>query len=86
MKKHSKAGEDSKYNGTALGKSNSHGEIAVEGNEVQSIRMWQERLSRERQKPPLSPPPESPALSSRPASSGLSSIGDRTIADEMDLS
>jgi len=86
MKKHSKAGEDSKYNGTLLGKSNDHGDIAVEGGDVPSIRMWEEKLSKEREQSPPHIEPQSPSLSSRPPSSGLSSLGDREIDDEMDLS
>ncbi len=88
-KKHSKAEEDSKYNGTVLGKGTEHGEIAVEGGELSSIRSWQDHLSRHRQMSPLKLLPIPAEEESRPPSSGLSSLGDRTIgsmAEEMNLS
>ncbi|EAQ92604.1 hypothetical protein CHGG_00839 [Chaetomium globosum CBS 148.51] len=94
-KKHSKNDDDSKYLGTLLGKSIEHGDVLVEGGECPSIFVWEERRRIAGQKTP-----EPPVLQnhlgkvngdgdreeSRPPSSGLSSLGDRSIADEMDLS
>ena len=94
-KKHSKNDDDSKYLGTLLGRSIEHGDVLVEGGECPSIFVWEERRRIAGQKTP-----EPPVLQnhpgevngdgdreeSRPPSSGLSSLGDRSIADEMDLS
>lgn len=88
-KRHSKTGEDTKYNGTVLGKGNDHGEILVEGGECTSILMWQEKRKRTQAKqrePSPTIPPMSPDDDSRPPSSALSSLGDGTFGDEMDLS
>ena len=49
-KKHSKTGEESRYQGTVLGKDMGEREISIEGGEVESIGAWGERL-RERWKP-----------------------------------
>ena len=71
-----------------LGKGNDHGEILVEGGELTSIQMWQERRIRAKEQEKKSPliPPMTPDDGLRAPSSALSSLGDRTIADEMDLS
>lgn len=94
-KKHSKNDDDSKYLGTLLGRSIEYGDVLVEGGECPSIFVWEERRRMAAQKTP------EPLLQreqgggvdgdgdgedSRPPSSGLSSLGDRSIADEMDLS
>ncbi len=63
--------------------------MQVEGGEYPSILNWEERLRLAAQK---SPEAEAPVVNgedggdSRPPSSGLSSLGDRSIADDMDLS
>ncbi len=90
-KKHSKAEEDTKYSGTVLGKGTEHGDVAVEGGELNSIKLWQERMIKSRQHSLLMRS-ATPAEESRPPSSALSSLGDRIIGelgelgDEMDLS
>ncbi|KAH6619787.1 hypothetical protein B0J18DRAFT_467919 [Chaetomium sp. MPI-SDFR-AT-0129] len=98
-KKHSKNDDDSKFLGTLLGKSIEHGDVLVEGGECPSISLWEERLRTAGQKTPEPPVLENllagingtheggeDGEESRPPSSGLSSLGDRSIADEMDLS
>ncbi len=94
-KKHSKAEEDSKYSGTILGKGTEHGDVVVEGGEIGSIRLWQQRLMKDRQQqladvlsrlPPT--PNDEDEDRPRPPSSALSSLGDRIIGelgDEMDI-
>ncbi|KAK4128158.1 hypothetical protein N657DRAFT_562002 [Parathielavia appendiculata] len=94
-KKHSKTDDDSKYLGTPLGRSIEHGDVLVEGSECPSIFVWEERRRVAGQKTP-EPQQQREANGdgdgdgdgeeSRPSSSGLSSLGDRHIADEMDLS
>ncbi|KAL2169843.1 hypothetical protein VTG60DRAFT_5584 [Thermothelomyces hinnuleus] len=96
-KKHSKNDDDSKFLGTLLGRSIEHGDVLVEGGECPSILAWEERRRLASEKTPE--PPQRPQQNrhgdvngdgdggeSRPPSSGLSSLGDRSIADEMDLS
>ncbi|AEO54106.1 hypothetical protein MYCTH_2296260 [Thermothelomyces thermophilus ATCC 42464] len=96
-KKHSKNDDDSKFLGTLLGRSIEHGDVLVEGGEWPSILAWEERRRLASEKTPE--PPQRPQQNrhgdvngdgdgeeSRPPSSGLSSLGDRSIADEMDLS
>lgn len=100
-KKHSKNDDDSKYLGTLLGRSIEHGDVLVEGGECPSISVWEERRRAAAQKTPEPPAREQKQVNghgdhdedgdgdgeeSRPPSSGLSSLGDRSIADEMDLS
>lgn len=101
-KKHSKNDDDSKYVGTLLGKPNEHGEVQVEGGPFPSIVNWEAQLKAVAERPPTPPDARrSQTLQeggsqdmdgmngdegSRPPSSGLSSLGDRSIADEMDLS
>ncbi len=100
-KKHSKNDDDSKYLGTLLGRSIEYGDVVVEGGECPSIFEWEERrrLAGQRTPEPLSRlngltnghglsngDGDGDGEDSRPPSSGLSSLGDRSIADEMDLS
>ncbi|KAK3301085.1 uncharacterized protein B0H64DRAFT_30358 [Chaetomium fimeti] len=98
-KKHSKNDDDSKYLGTLLGRSIEHGDVLVEGGECPSIFVWEERRRIAGQKTPEPPVLQNhfgelngdhsvngDREDSRPPSSGLSSLGDRSIADEMDLS
>ncbi|KAK4101642.1 hypothetical protein N658DRAFT_425030 [Parathielavia hyrcaniae] len=94
-RKHSKSDDDSKYLGTLLGRAIEHGDVLVEGGECPSIFVWEERRRAAGQK---TPEPQGQGHvngdgdgdgdgdESRPSSSGLSSLGDRHIADEMDLS
>jgi len=85
MKRHSKTGEDTKYNGTVLGKGNDHGEVLIEGGECTSIQMWQEkRTQAHRRQTKSSVPPTTPQDGSRAPSSALSSLDDHTLDDEMD--
>lgn len=75
--------------GTVLGKCNEHGDVQVEGGEYQSIFNWEERLRMAAQRSPEAqddPHATGNGEDSRPPSSGLSSLGDRSIADEMELS
>jgi transcription initiation factor TFIID subunit 3 len=100
-KKHSKNDDDSKYLGTLLGRTIEHGDVLVEGGECPSILIWEERrkIAGQKTPEPLSRPlgfngdgdhdgedGDGDGEGSRPPSSGLSSLGDRSIADEMDLS
>ncbi|AEO65901.1 7e5e1587-4992-40a8-85cf-e9ae921c28fd [Thermothielavioides terrestris] len=96
-KKHSKNDDDSKFLGTLLGRSIEHGDVLVEGGECPSISMWEERRRLASQKPPEAQGQTKASGAhgvgdgdgeedSRPPSSGLSSLGDRSVADEMDLS
>jgi transcription initiation factor TFIID subunit 3 len=90
-KKHSKNDDDSKYLGTLLGRSIEHGDVLVEGGDCPSIFLWEERRRAAAQKPPeplqqLDVNGDGDGDESRPPSSGLSSLGDRSIADEMELS
>ncbi|KAK3362155.1 hypothetical protein B0T24DRAFT_684361 [Lasiosphaeria ovina] len=90
-KKHSKNEDDSKYMGTLLGRCNEHGDVLVEGGAFPSILNWEERLRVAAQRSPNDQDAAAAAAQdddedSRPPSSGLSSLGDRSIADEMDMS
>ncbi|KAK4132590.1 hypothetical protein BT67DRAFT_82113 [Trichocladium antarcticum] len=99
-KKHSKNDDDSKYLGTLLGRSIEHGDVLVEGGECPSISVWEERRRAAGVKKPGLQQPQlrggadvngngngnGDGEESRPGSSGLSSLGDRSIADDMDLS
>jgi transcription initiation factor TFIID subunit 3 len=96
-RKHSKNDDDSKYLGTLLGRSIEHGDVQVEGGEYQSISDWEEQMRLASQKPPeelekqvngvdVNGDGDGDGEGSRPPSSGLSSLGDRSIADDMDLS
>ncbi|KAM7202421.1 hypothetical protein V8F33_002829 [Rhypophila sp. PSN 637] len=94
-KKHSKNDDDSKYVGTLLGKPIEQGDIPVEGGPYFTIYDWETQLKQSSERPPTPPDAESSQTQrdggsqggdSRPPSSGLSSLGDRSIADEMDLS
>ena len=85
-KKHSKTGEDTKYHGTILGRSNDIGElqIQVEGGPDTSIEEW---ISKRSGKAPEPEPEEEPQQQNGHLSdddSGLSSVGDR-LDNEMEL-
>ncbi|KAL8387695.1 hypothetical protein RB595_009733 [Gaeumannomyces hyphopodioides] len=82
--KHSKTGEDSKFQGTLLGKCNEHGEVIVEGGHFDTIRSWSDHMKKSGVMTPPPSPPQAEDQSdddgdSRPPSSGLSSIGDKEI-------
>ncbi|KAK0630134.1 hypothetical protein B0T17DRAFT_607177 [Bombardia bombarda] len=86
-KKHSKNDDDTKFLGTLLGKPNEHGDVLVEGGLFPTIENWEERLREAAERTPELPNDmNGEKEDSRPPSSGLSSLGDRSIADEMDLS
>ncbi len=86
--------------GTLLGRSIEYGDVLVEGGECPSIFVWEERRRMAGQKTPEplrggqngfangdgDGDGDGDGEDSRPPSSGLSSLGDRSIADEMDLS
>ncbi|KAK8125243.1 bromodomain associated domain protein [Apiospora kogelbergensis] len=72
-KKHNKNDQESKYTSTVLGKGNDHGDIAVEGGPVSSVKDW-EQMMREAARRPREPTPDS-----RPPSSGLSSLADDDV-------
>lgn len=72
-KKHSTTDEDTRYNGTVLGKPAELRPVKVEGSEVDSLREWAERLKGPKQSTSL--------ISSRRQSSVLSSLGDATMED-----
>ncbi|KAK2629478.1 hypothetical protein QTJ16_000298 [Diplocarpon rosae] len=72
-KKHATADEDSRYNGTLLGKPADPRVVKVEGSEITSVKEWAERLQK---------PAENVSLpSSRRPSSALSSLGDDEMED-----
>ncbi|KLU84153.1 hypothetical protein MAPG_03198 [Magnaporthiopsis poae ATCC 64411] len=82
--KHSKTGEDSKFQGTLLGKCSEHGEILVEGGHFDTIQSWIDHMKKRGVMTPPPSPPQAEDQSdddadSRPPSSGLSSIGDKEI-------
>lgn len=80
--KHSKTGDDSKFQGTLLGKPNEHGEVLVEGGNFDTIQSWSEHRKKNNvMTPPPSPPQHESG--SRPSSSGLSSLGDGDMDFEM---
>lgn len=71
-KKHGTAAdEESRYNGTVLGKPNESRTLKVEGGEFTSMKEWAEKLRSGKQM--------SPAISSRRPSSALSSLGDESM-------
>ncbi|TLD27017.1 hypothetical protein PspLS_04471 [Pyricularia sp. CBS 133598] len=80
--KHSKTGDDSKFQGTLLGKPNEHGEVLVEGGNFDTIQSWSEHRKKSNV---ITPPPSPPQhdSGSRPSSSGLSSLGDGDMDFEM---
>ncbi|KAK0392472.1 hypothetical protein NLU13_1967 [Sarocladium strictum] len=88
-KKHSKTGDDAKYQGTIIGRGVDSGEVQVEGGSETSIDEWIAKRSGA----PRIDDKEGDARrlhgadASSPASSGLSSVGSRLGEDEeMDLS
>jgi transcription initiation factor TFIID subunit 3 len=48
-KKHSKTGEESRYQGTAIGIPADEGTVLIEGGEVDSIRAWNATMHQRRQ-------------------------------------
>ncbi|KAK5990895.1 Transcription initiation factor TFIID subunit 3-like protein [Cladobotryum mycophilum] len=86
-KKHSKTGDDAKYQGSIFGRFNDVGEIQVEGGPITSIDEWISTRTPKWEPPP--PPLENGEHTedqdSRPPSSGLSSVGDRLGDEDMDL-
>lgn len=77
-KKHSTADEQSRYNGTVLGKPAEPRVVKVEGSDITSLKEWTQKLR--------SPPAPVTVLttSSRRQSSALSSLGDQSMM-EMDF-
>ncbi|CAJ0546165.1 Ff.00g096380.m01.CDS01 [Fusarium sp. VM40] len=99
-KKHSKTGEDAKYNGTILGRGHDTGEIQVEGGPETTITEWisnraspqssptpgDEDQQPDREQVPQQQAPQQNGHASDDES-GLSSVGDRLdLEDTMDLS
>ncbi|CZR65905.1 related to TAF(II) complex (TBP-associated protein complex) component [Phialocephala subalpina] len=74
-KKHSAADEQSRYNGTVLGKPADPRVVKVEGSDITSLKEWTQKLK--------SPPAPVTVLttSSRRQSSALSSLGDQSMLD-----
>ena len=72
-KKHSTTDEDSRYNGTILGKAPEPRTVNVEGGDISSVREWAERLK--------TSPKTISTTSSRRQSSVLSSLGDQMMED-----
>ncbi|KAF4628526.1 hypothetical protein G7Y89_g9633 [Cudoniella acicularis] len=72
-KKHSTADEDSRYNGTILGRPAEPRAIRVEGGEATSLKEWAEKLKK--------PTKSTSLISSRRQSSALSSLGDEVMED-----
>ncbi|EHK17571.1 uncharacterized protein TRIVIDRAFT_43048 [Trichoderma virens Gv29-8] len=81
-KKHSKTGDDAKWQGTIFGKSNDGNEILVEGGSITSISEWISKRAPESLEPQETieeqngDNPEAADMRRSP-SSGLSSVGDR---------
>ncbi|KAL3417515.1 bromodomain associated domain-containing protein [Phlyctema vagabunda] len=71
-KKHAATDEDSRYNGTILGKPVEPRSIKVEGGEITSVKEWADKRKMASQ---------STALSSRRPSSALSSLDDEAMDD-----
>lgn len=71
-KKHTKTDEDSRYQGTILGKSADPKEIPVEGSDIKSIREWAAKRRKIK---------HSSAFTSRAQSSALSSLEDSDMVD-----
>ncbi|CAL3966232.1 hypothetical protein PZA11_002950 [Diplocarpon coronariae] len=72
-KKHATTDEDSRYNGTLLGKPAEPRVVKVEGSEITSVKEWVERLQK--------PAGNASLTSSRRPSSALSSLGDDEMED-----
>jgi transcription initiation factor TFIID subunit 3 len=72
-KKYSKTGEETRYQGTLLGKPAEPRVVAVEGGDVTSVKEWTEKLRNARTHRSISANP------SRPGSSDLSSLGDQDM-------
>ena len=71
-KKHAKTDEDSRYQGTILGKSAEPREIPVEGADTKSIQEWAAKRRKLKQ---------TSAFTSRAQSSALSSLEDSDMVD-----
>lgn len=76
-KKHSKTGEESRFQGTVLGIPAEGKPVIIEGGPFESIQAW-EAMMRDKQKSPLTPRAKNPPIDSV-ASSPLTEI-------EMDVS
>lgn len=76
-KKHSAADEESRYNGTVLGRPTEPRAVKVEGSDITSVTEWVEILRR----PPAPAPVSVQTSSSRRQSSALSSLGDEMMLD-----
>jgi len=74
-KKHSAADEESRYNGTVLGRPAEPRAVKVEGSDITSLKEWAEKLKN----PPA--PISVQTSSSRRQSSALSSLGDEMMED-----
>jgi len=72
-KKHSTTDEDSRYNGTILGKPTEPRTVKVEGGDATSLKEWAERLKRSSK--------VTSTVTSRRQSSALSSLGDEVMED-----
>ncbi|KAK3394373.1 hypothetical protein B0H63DRAFT_506100 [Podospora didyma] len=87
--KHSQTDDDSKFMGTLLGRPNDHGDVQVEGGPFPSISSWEEQMHKAGSRSPDEVHDDlvngDRDEDSRPPSSGLSSLGDRSIADELDM-
>ncbi|CAM1507069.1 Fc.00g067100.m01.CDS01 [Cosmosporella sp. VM-42] len=85
-KKHSKTGEDTKYHGTILGRSNDTGElqIQVEGGPETSIAEWISKRSGMSPEPETEEEPQQQNGHLSDDDSGLSSVGDR-LDDEVEM-
>jgi transcription initiation factor TFIID subunit 3 len=72
-KKHITTEQDTRYNGTILGKPAEPRAIKVEGGDISSVKEWAERLKK--------PTQTTSIMSSRRPSSALSSLGDVEMED-----
>jgi transcription initiation factor TFIID subunit 3 len=72
-KKHDKADEDSRYNGTILGQQSEPHIIPVEGAEISTLKEWMETVRKQ------DAPQDSSTTTSRRQSSELSSLGDQDM-------
>ncbi|KAL7945870.1 hypothetical protein V8C42DRAFT_321794 [Trichoderma barbatum] len=95
-KKHSKTGDDAKWQGTIFGKFTDGNEILVEGGPITSISEWISQRAPETHSPPNTTEEQEQKNGDKPdaaemrrsPSSGLSSVGDRLGEDgveDMDL-
>ena len=75
-KKHSKTGEESRYQGTVLGKPAEERPIRIEGGDYDSIQAWEARLRKTQDSGNLSPAQETSPNTITEASSPLTDLGD----------